>query len=86
MSDSNRTLTNESGTFKTAYGSIGMRCNGKNRDVHDFQIKILKMDGDVIIGIDHGRRNMDKDFSAKPTYHYALNSNGYLLEKGILPS
>ena len=79
---SQRTMTKKGRGSKTAYGGIPLHCDGKNRGVHDFHIKVVKKDSSLIIGIDEGRKNMDGDFSDAATYHYGLNCDGDLCEKG----
>ena len=81
---SQRTMTKKGRGSKTAYGGIPLHCDGKNRGVHDFHIKVVKKDdyGFLTIGIDSGRLNRNCDFSVERLCHYALNSDGNFYERG----
>ena len=80
--DSQRMMTKKGWGYKTVYGGIPLRCDGKNRGVHDFHIKVVKMEDYLVIGIDEGRKNMDTYFHGAATYHYALMGDGDFYEKG----
>ena len=71
--------------WKTVYGGVPLRCDGKHRAVHHFEIKSLKMDlTSLIIGIDHGRTHINTGYHKTGTYHYAVDYIGYFWEKGSI--
>ena len=69
---------------KTAYGGIPMLCDGANRGVYEYHLKIEKTSAAICIGIDEGRENLERDYITASTYHYGLHDNGRLFEKGTL--
>ena len=83
IDSSKRTMVIAGNEWKTVYGGVPLYCNGQSRRVHDYEIKL--MDGSsVIIGIDQGRTRCASAFHNTSTYHYGLNQNGLLFQKGTL--
>ena len=81
-----RTITKKKdGWNGTAYGGIPMLCDGANRGVYEYELKIEWTGGYMVIGIDEGRDNLETGYYSASTYHYGLcGSNGRLYEKGTL--
>ena len=67
-----------------------MLCDGKQNGIHLYEFRVRRMIT-IYIGIDEGRKYMDKGFAYESSHHYALNSTrnpvirhswGYLYKKG----
>ena len=59
-----------------------MLCDGKQNGIHLYEFRVRKMSGWFCIGIDEGRKYMDKGFYNQSSHHYALNQGGLLFKKG----
>ena len=62
-----------------------MLCDGKQNGIHLYEFRVRKMmlGGYLLIGIDEGRKYMDKLFYNQSSNHYALDGyDGYLYKKG----
>lgn len=84
VDDTGRTITKNQKGQATAYGGIPMLCDLVNREVHQFELKVLQMGAynALTIGIDEGRVNCDAAFALPSTHHYGLDERGKLWEKG----
>ena len=59
-----------------------MLCDGKQNGIHLYEFRVRRMIV-IYIGIDEGRKNMDKAFYNQSSHHYALYGlTGTLYKKG----
>merc|ERR1712154_208874 len=64
------------------YGGRPILCDGINREVHEFELKWVKGESNITIGIDEGRTNTEKDlWNGYSSYHYLLDNFGELNTK-----
>ena len=59
-----------------------MLCDGKQNGIHLYEFRVRKMSVSFFVGIDEGRKYMDKAFWSQSSHHYALWCNGDLYKKG----
>ena len=79
------TITKNAILWKTVYGGVPMLCNGKVREVHQFELRILKTAyGNFVIGIDSQRTNTSDPFWISQSHHYGLECNGRFFTKGTV--